>query len=78
LRSLFVKDKSVLKDFKSQPKAEKSKKGSLGAPMPGTVVEIKAKVGDLVKKGDALVVLSAMKMVITHLSIFISINLLIN
>ena len=62
LRTLLVKDKAVLKDVKSQPKAVKGQKGSIGAPMPGTVVEIKAKVGDMVKKGDPLVVLSAMKM----------------
>ncbi|TAL61048.1 MAG: biotin/lipoyl-binding protein [Bacteroidetes bacterium] len=32
------------------------------APMPGLVVDVKVKEGDLVKKGDALVVLQAMKM----------------
>ncbi len=37
LRSLFVKDKSVEKDFKSHPKANKDQKGSVGAPMPGNV-----------------------------------------
>ncbi|CAF0720897.1 unnamed protein product [Brachionus calyciflorus] len=62
LRSLFVKDKSVQKDLKAQPKAVKGQKGSIGAPMPGTVIDIKCKVGDTVKKGDTLVVLSAMKM----------------
>jgi len=62
LRSLFVVDKSATKDIKLQPKAVRGQKGSIGAPMPGTVVEIKCKEGDSVKKGDPLVVLSAMKM----------------
>lgn len=62
LRSLFVKDKSATKDIKFHPKAVKGQKGSIGAPMPGTVIDIKVKVGDVLKKGDPLVVLSAMKM----------------
>ena len=32
------------------------------APMPGTIVRVDVKVGDVVKKGDVLVVLEAMKM----------------
>lgn len=62
LRTIFIKDKSVQKDLKVQPKAVKGQKGSIGAPMPGTIIDIKCKVGDVVKKGDTLVVLSAMKM----------------
>lgn len=62
LRTLFVKDKLVQKALKVQPKAVKGQKGSIGAPMPGTVIDIKCKEGDVVKKGDTLLVLSAMKM----------------
>jgi len=32
------------------------------APLPGVIIEINAKVGDIVKFGDALCVLEAMKM----------------
>ena len=62
LRSLFVKDKSAEKDLKAHPKADSNLKGSLDAPMSGNVIEIKVKLGDVVAKGDPLVVLSAMKM----------------
>lgn len=34
----------------------------VSAPMPGTILEIKAKVGDTVAEGDSLFVLEAMKM----------------
>ena len=36
--------------------------GSLTAPMPATIIEIKVAPGDEVKKGDILIVLEAMKM----------------
>ncbi len=32
------------------------------AHMPGTIIEIKVKVGDIVKKGDLLLIVEAMKM----------------
>ena len=36
--------------------------GSLTAPMPATVVHVKVSAGDIVKRGDILIVLEAMKM----------------
>ena len=41
---------------------EKAPEGSLTAPMPGKVVEIKIKKGSKIKKGDTLLILEAMKM----------------
>ena len=77
LRTVLVKDKSVAEvsvgsrsvlltaaaqPVTSNPKAQKGVRGSVGAPMPGTVVEIRVKDGDTVVKGQPLIVLSAMKM----------------
>lgn len=39
-----------------------SKAGDLKAPMPGLVIEVRVQVGDVVKKGDPVIVLEAMKM----------------
>lgn len=62
LRSVFIRDKEASKEMHIHPKAAKSVPGQVGAPMPGSVMEIRVKVGDKVEKGAALVVLSAMKM----------------
>ena len=36
--------------------------GSLAAPMPGRIVQVMSRPGDAVKKGQALLILEAMKM----------------
>lgn len=43
-------------------KADRSDEGSVGAPMPGSVVSVTVSEGDTVSKDDPLLVLSAMKM----------------
>ncbi|MGQ9559786.1 MAG: acetyl-CoA carboxylase biotin carboxyl carrier protein subunit [Candidatus Oleimicrobiaceae bacterium] len=43
-------------------KAEKPHEGTLRAPMPGLIVEVRVKVGDVVQRGQGVLVMEAMKM----------------
>ncbi|XP_070507786.1 pyruvate carboxylase, mitochondrial isoform X2 [Chironomus tepperi] len=62
LRSVLIRDKEAAKEMHIHPKATKGNKNEVGAPMPGSVIDVRVKIGDHVEKGQPLVVLSAMKM----------------
>ena len=61
-RSAHVKDKRDGVKETARLRALKGVTGSIGAAMPGVVLETRVKKGDTVKKGDPLVLMSAMKM----------------
>lgn len=58
-----AKDKfDLLMDQMGFSSAAAGKIKDLKAPMPGLVIEVRVKAGDAIKKGDAVMVLEAMKM----------------
>ncbi|CAI4226109.1 unnamed protein product [Auanema sp. JU1783] len=62
MRSIFVQDTDASKEIVSRPRALPGVRGSVGAPMPGEILEMKVKEGDKVTPKQPLFVLSAMKM----------------
>lgn len=63
VRQVTVDDQNAAVGNISRPKADSSDSSQVGAPMSGVVVEVRVHDGGEVKKGDPIVVLSAMKMV---------------
>jgi pyruvate carboxylase len=61
-RELHVRDRSVKLEQPMRAKASREVPGQIGAPMPGKVIGVGAKVGEQVKKGQVLLTLEAMKM----------------
>lgn len=62
MRKVTVEDKLAAVETVTRPKADAHNPNEIGAPMAGVVVEVRVKEGSDVKKGDPIVVLSAMKM----------------
>jgi pyruvate carboxylase len=62
LRTVRVRDREASREVVVRERANAADPCSVGAPMPGVVVELHTTVGAKVELGAALVVLSAMKM----------------
>ncbi|GMM54646.1 pyruvate carboxylase 2 [Maudiozyma humilis] len=62
LRKIGVSDNSQQVQTVAKPKADNHDPLQIGAPMAGVIVEVKVHKGSLVKKGQPVAVLSAMKM----------------
>jgi pyruvate carboxylase len=61
-RQTTVVDKSVQPKVKSRPKADIDDPMQVGAPIPGVITALPVNVGAIVKKGDKVLSLEAMKM----------------
>ena len=63
IHSVEVKDKfDLLLEKMGMANGAATKINNIKAPMPGLVIDLKVKTGDIVKAGDPLLILEAMKM----------------
>jgi pyruvate carboxylase len=61
-REVTVRDRKLEVKAEPRPKADPTKPGEIGAPIPGLVSNIAVELNQPVKKGDRLLVMEAMKM----------------
>jgi pyruvate carboxylase len=61
-RSVSVRDQAAATGTAARLKADKGNGSHVGAPMPGKVIKVNVKAGDVVKAGAVLLVTEAMKM----------------
>ena len=68
VRQVTVDDNKAAVENTSRPKADPGDSSQVGASMSGVVVEVRVKEGSEVKKSDPILILSAMKMVCSPLT----------
>jgi pyruvate carboxylase len=61
-REVEIRDKSIKEEGPARRKADASKQGEVGAPIPGAISLLHVEAGEKVNRGDQLLVLEAMKM----------------
>jgi pyruvate carboxylase len=61
-REVDIRDKSLRTAVAERAKADPSKPGHVGAPIPGMVASVTVELNQQVAKGDRLLVMEAMKM----------------
>jgi pyruvate carboxylase len=61
-REVTVRDRSLGVQKEQRRKANPQVRGEVGAPIPGAVTNVVVELGDIVEKGDRLLVMEAMKM----------------
>jgi pyruvate carboxylase len=61
-REVEIRDKSLKAAASARVKADPSKPGEVGAPIPGAITILHVKSGQRIQKGERLLVMEAMKM----------------
>ncbi|ARJ51553.1 pyruvate carboxylase [Staphylococcus lutrae] len=61
-RRIQVKDENIQTSHVARVKADKQNATHIGAQMPGTIIEVNVKEGDVVEAGQSLIISEAMKM----------------